>query len=67
MTCVRRSARCRLRQWVTEALTIPARFNGPPGSGHGAYSAGLLAGRLGAEEVELSLRAPLPLERAHSA
>jgi hypothetical protein len=48
---------------VTETLTIPARFNGPPGSGHGGYSAGLLAGRLGAEEVEVSLRAPLPLER----
>jgi hypothetical protein len=48
---------------VPDALTIPARFNGPPGSANGGYTCGLLAGLLGAEVAEVSLRAPPPLER----
>jgi hypothetical protein len=48
---------------VTERLTIPARFNGPPGSANGGYTCGLVAGLLGADVVEVSLRAPPPLER----
>jgi hypothetical protein len=48
---------------VTEALTIPARFNGPPGSANGGYTCGRVAQLVGAEEVEVSLRTPPPLER----
>jgi hypothetical protein len=48
---------------VTDPLTIPARFNGPPGTANGGFTCGLLAGRLDAEVVEVSLRAPPPLER----
>lgn len=40
---------------------IPARFNGPPGSGNGGYSCGLLAARIdGAARIRL--HAPPPLE-----
>jgi hypothetical protein len=48
---------------ATDTLTIPARFNGPPGTANGGYTCGLLAGLLGAEVAEVSLRAPPPLER----
>jgi len=48
---------------TAETIRIPARFNGPPGSGNGGYSCGLLAGLLGAEVAEVSLRSPPPLER----
>jgi hypothetical protein len=48
---------------VTETLTIPARFNGPPGSANGGYACGLVAEFVGAEVVEASLRAPPPLDR----
>lgn len=43
------------------AVVIPARFNGPPGSGHGGYSAGLVAGALG-PSATVRLAAPPPLE-----
>jgi len=43
-------------------LMIPRRFNGPPASGNGGYVAGLLAERLGARSVEVTLRAPPPLD-----
>jgi hypothetical protein len=48
---------------VTETITIPARFNGPPGSANGGYTCGRVAQLMGAEEVEVSLRTPPPLER----
>lgn len=48
---------------MTESLTIPARFNGPPSSANGGYTCGLVAGLVGTEEVAVSLRAPPPLER----
>jgi hypothetical protein len=48
---------------VPETLTIPARFNGPPGSANGGYACGRVAELVGAEEVEVSLRTPPPLER----
>jgi hypothetical protein len=48
---------------VTDTITIPARFNGPPGSANGGYTCGRVAQLVGAEEVEVSLRAPPPLER----
>jgi hypothetical protein len=47
---------------VADSLVIPARFNGPPDSGHGGYSAGLAAG-LVEGPAEVVLRAPPPLER----
>jgi hypothetical protein len=46
-------------------LTIPARFNGPPTSGNGGYSAGALAAALldgAAGAVQVTLRQPPPLE-----
>jgi hypothetical protein len=47
---------------VADTVTIPARFNGPPGSANGGYTCGVVAGLLGAEVAEVSLRAPPPLE-----
>ena len=46
---------------VADSLVIPARFNGPPDSGHGGYSAGLV-GTLVEGPAEAALRAPPPLE-----
>ena len=43
-------------------LYVPARFNGPRESGHGGYTAGLIAMRMG-ELAEVSLRSPIPLDR----
>jgi hypothetical protein len=48
---------------VDEPLVIPERFNGPPGSGNGGYTCGLVAGLLGGGPAEVSLRSPPPLER----
>jgi hypothetical protein len=48
---------------VTDRLVIGSRFNGPPGSANGGYTCGLVAGLVGGEEVEVSLRLPPPLER----
>jgi len=45
-----------------QTLRIPARFNGPPASGHGGYSAGRVAALLGDRPVEVTLHAPPPLE-----
>lgn len=43
-------------------LVIPSRFNGPATSGNGGYVAGALAARLGAGAVQVTLRAPTPLD-----
>lgn len=45
------------------ALIIQRRFCGPPDSGHGGYSCGLVAEQVDTETVAVSLRAPPPLER----
>ena len=45
-----------------EAVSIPARFNGPPGSANGGYTCGLTAAGL-RSPVEVSLRKPPPLDR----
>ena len=45
-----------------ETVVIPSRFNGPPGSGQGGYTCGLVASLLDGP-AEVSLRAPPPLER----
>ena len=42
---------------------IPSRFNGPPDSGNGGYSCGLVARALGGGSAEVMLKAPPPLDR----
>ena len=44
-------------------LVIAARFNGPAGSGNGGYTCGLVAARVGASSVSVTLRVPPPLDR----
>lgn len=46
-----------------DTLTLHRRFNGPPASGNGGYVGGALAARLGAPSVQVTLRAPPPLDR----
>ena len=43
-------------------ITIPKRFCGPPDSGNGGYTCGLLAQALGGTS-EVTLRMPIPIER----
>ncbi len=48
---------------TTSPLLVPARFNGPPGSGNGGYVAGLLAARRDPDgAATVTLREPPPLE-----
>ena len=47
---------------MTDTLTIPAFFNGPPESGNGGYTCGRVAELVDAEVVEVSLRSPPPLD-----
>lgn len=50
---------------VTDSLTIPQRFCGPPSSGNGGWTAGALAAHLGAAAtgpVRVMLRKPPPLD-----
>ena len=47
---------------MTETITIPRRFNGPPESANGGYASGLVAGLL-AGRAEVTLRSPPPLEK----
>lgn len=42
-------------------ITIDQRFHGPPNSGNGGYSCGLVAGRIDGQ-VTVALRSPPPLE-----
>jgi hypothetical protein len=44
-----------------QSVTVPARFCGPPDSGNGGYTCGLVANELGGV-VECTLRSPVPLE-----
>jgi hypothetical protein len=47
-------------------MRIPARFNGPPGSGNGGWCAGVFAAaagaRIGGPPVQVTLRVPPPLD-----
>jgi hypothetical protein len=43
-------------------MIIAARFNGPPASGNGGYSAGVFAGSSAHELGEVTLRRPVPLD-----
>lgn len=47
----------------SSAVSIPARFNGPPASGNGGYTCGTVARLLGARAAEVTLRRPPPLDR----
>lgn len=49
---------------MTDTLSIPAFFNGPPESGNGGYTCGRVAELVDAEVSEVSLRSPPPLETA---
>src|SRR5689334_504274 len=44
------------------SVVIDRRFNGPPASGQGGYSAGLLAERIPSDCAAVSLRLPPPLD-----
>ena len=44
-----------------QSVTVPTRFCGPPDSGNGGYTCGLVAKELGGI-VECTLRSPVPLE-----
>ncbi|TDC36050.1 hypothetical protein E1211_14535 [Micromonospora sp. 15K316] len=43
-------------------MRIESRYNGPPGSGNGGWSAGVFAAEAGPGPVEVTLRRPPPLE-----
>jgi hypothetical protein len=49
-----------------QGMRIPARFNGPPGSGNGGWCAGVFAvaagARIGGPPVQVTLRVPPPLD-----
>jgi hypothetical protein len=45
-----------------QIIRIDRRFRGPPDSGNGGYVAGMLASALGGSGVEVTLRAPPPLD-----
>jgi len=45
------------------ALTVAARFCGPPGTANGGYLAGRLAAEVGTGTVAVQLRRPTPLDR----
>jgi hypothetical protein len=47
---------------VTDTLSIPAFFKGPPSSGNGGYTCGRVASLIDAEVAEVSLRSPPPLD-----
>ncbi len=48
---------------MTTAITIPHRFRGPPESGNGGYTCGVVAAHVG-NPAEVTLRRPPPLETA---
>jgi hypothetical protein len=47
---------------MESTLVVPGRFCGPPDTGNGGYTAGLLAAGLAAGPVRVTLRQPPPLE-----
>ena len=48
---------------ASPTVTIASRFCGPPSSGNGGYSCGVLAREFGQNPAEVSLLAPPPLDR----
>ena len=49
--------------YTTHEVRIAKRFNGPPTSGNGGWTAALLGKHVG-PEVEVTLKRPIPLERS---
>jgi hypothetical protein len=47
---------------LSEVVSIPGRFDGPPGSANGGYACGLFAALVGGL-AEVTLRTPPPLDR----
>ena len=45
----------------THAARVASRFCGPPGSGNGGYTVGMVGKRLG-QEVEVTLKRPIPVD-----
>jgi hypothetical protein len=52
----------KLRPFKPGPIVIGARYNGPPGSGNGGYTAGRVAAHTPWEMPEVTLRLPPPLE-----
>ena len=48
---------------MTDTIQIASFYHGPPDSGHGGYTSGLIAQLLPADTVEVTLRRPPPLDR----
>ena len=48
---------------LLEPIVIARRYRGPESSGNGGYTSGLVAQRVDAGTVEVTLRVPPPLER----
>lgn len=48
---------------MSETVVIEQRFRGPPASGQGGYSCGLVAERIDADSATVTLRSPPPLGR----
>jgi hypothetical protein len=48
--------------WLATTITIPAGRCGPPGMANGGWVSGSVAGHLGAGPIEVTLRAPTPLD-----
>lgn len=48
---------------MTDTIQIAGFYHGPPDSGHGGYTSGLIAQLLSAETVEVTLRTPPPLDK----
>jgi hypothetical protein len=48
---------------MAEVVRIAHRFRGPPESGNGGYTCGVVAGTIDAPVAEVTLRRPPPLER----
>lgn len=49
-------------QTTTHAARVASRFCGPPGSGNGGYTVGMIGKRLG-PEVEVTLKRPIPVDQ----
>ena len=47
---------------LTHEARVPSRFNGPPTSGNGGWTAALLGKEVGSE-VEVTLKRPIPMDR----
>jgi hypothetical protein len=49
---------------MKDSIKIARFYHGPPESGHGGYTSGLIAQLIGGDTVEVTLRSPPPLDRS---